>query len=57
MTGSASEFPSGAGATGAEERFAFELTGTLEAGWAARRALLARNGPLPGAVRDDVCCC
>jgi anti-sigma regulatory factor (Ser/Thr protein kinase) len=54
MTGPASEVSSGAGATDAEERFAFELAGTLEAGWAARRALLARNGALPGAVRDDV---
>jgi hypothetical protein len=46
--------PSSAGATDAEERLAFELTGTPEAGWAARRALLARNGALPRAVRDDV---
>jgi serine/threonine-protein kinase RsbW len=54
MTGPASEVSSSAGAADAEEPFAFELTGTPEAGWAARRALLARNGALPRAVRDDV---
>jgi anti-sigma regulatory factor (Ser/Thr protein kinase) len=54
MTGPASEVSSSAGATDAEERLAFELTGTPEAGWAARRALLARSGALPRAVRDDV---
>jgi anti-sigma regulatory factor (Ser/Thr protein kinase) len=43
-----------AGATDAEERFAFELPGTPEAALAARRALVARNGALPRAVRDDV---
>jgi serine/threonine-protein kinase RsbW len=54
MTGPASAVSSRAGATDAEERFAFELPGTPEAGWAARRALLARNGALPRPVRDDV---
>jgi anti-sigma regulatory factor (Ser/Thr protein kinase) len=42
------------GAPDAEESFAFELTGTPEAGREARRALLARNRALPRAVRDDV---
>jgi serine/threonine-protein kinase RsbW len=54
MTGPASEVSLRAGATDAEERFAFELTGTPEAGLAARRALVACNGALPRTVRDDV---
>jgi anti-sigma regulatory factor (Ser/Thr protein kinase) len=54
MMGPASEVSSRAGASDAEERFAFELSGTREADLAARRALLARNDALPGAVRDDV---
>lgn len=37
-----------------EERIAFELAATPEAGAAARRALLAGNGALPSSVRDDV---
>jgi anti-sigma regulatory factor (Ser/Thr protein kinase) len=37
-----------------EERIAFELAATPEAGSAARRALLAGNGALPSSVRDDV---
>jgi serine/threonine-protein kinase RsbW len=37
-----------------EERIGFELAATPEAGWAARRALLAGNGALPSSVRDDV---
>jgi anti-sigma regulatory factor (Ser/Thr protein kinase) len=48
------EVPLRAGATDAEERFALELPGTPEASWVARRALVARNGALPRAVRDDV---
>jgi anti-sigma regulatory factor (Ser/Thr protein kinase) len=43
-----------AGPTDAEERFAFELPGTPEAALAARRTLVARNGALPRAARDDV---
>jgi signal transduction histidine kinase len=54
MSVPASEFSSRAGATDPEERYAFELAGTPAAGLAARRALVARNGALPGAVRDDV---
>jgi anti-sigma regulatory factor (Ser/Thr protein kinase) len=54
MMGTASGFSSRRGAAGPEERYAFELAGTLEAGVAARRALVARNGALPRAVRDDV---
>ena len=41
-------------ATELEERIAFELAATPEAGSAARRALLAGNGALPSSVRDDV---
>jgi anti-sigma regulatory factor (Ser/Thr protein kinase) len=37
-----------------EERIAFELAATPEAGSAARRTLLAGNGALPPSVRDDV---
>jgi hypothetical protein len=37
-----------------EERIAFELAATPEAGSAARRALLAGNGALSSSVRDDV---
>jgi anti-sigma regulatory factor (Ser/Thr protein kinase) len=37
-----------------EERIAFDLAATPEAGSAARRALLAGNGALPSSVRDDV---
>jgi anti-sigma regulatory factor (Ser/Thr protein kinase) len=54
MMGTASEFSSRRGAAGPEERYAFELAGTPAAGLAARRALVARNGALPRAVRDDV---
>jgi anti-sigma regulatory factor (Ser/Thr protein kinase) len=54
MTRPASEFSSGSGAADPEERYSFELPGTPEAGLAARRALLDRNGALPRAVRDDV---
>ena len=54
MTRPASELSSRTGAAGPEERYAFELAGTPEAGSAARRALVARNGALPHAVRDDV---
>jgi signal transduction histidine kinase len=35
-------------------RFAFELNGGLEAAAAARQAVVAGDGRLPGAVRDDV---
>jgi hypothetical protein len=35
---------------GLEERIAFELAATPEAGSAARRALLAGNGALPSSV-------
>jgi anti-sigma regulatory factor (Ser/Thr protein kinase) len=54
MTGPASEFSSRRAAAYPEERYALELAGTPEAGLAARRALLARNGALPRPVRDDV---
>ena len=54
MTGSASEVSPRRAAADPEERYAFELPGTPEAGLAARRALLARNGALPRPVRDDV---
>ena len=37
-----------------EERIAFDLAATPEAGSAARRALLAGNGALPSSLRDDV---
>jgi anti-sigma regulatory factor (Ser/Thr protein kinase) len=37
-----------------EERIAFELAPSPEAGSAARRALLAGNGALPPSIRDDV---
>ena len=36
------------------ERFAVQLDGGREAAARARRAVLARNGRLPDAVRDDV---
>ena len=36
------------------DRIAFELHGGLEAAAAARRAIVAGNGQLPAAVRDDV---
>jgi anti-sigma regulatory factor (Ser/Thr protein kinase) len=55
MTRPAPEFSSRRrGAAGPEERCAFALAGTPEAASEARRALLARNGALPRAVRDDV---
>jgi anti-sigma regulatory factor (Ser/Thr protein kinase) len=50
VSGRASE----ATAADPEERIAFDLAGTPEAGFAARRALLAGNGALPTSVRDDV---
>jgi serine/threonine-protein kinase RsbW len=53
MTRPASEF-SLRGPIGPEERYAFELAGTPEAAFAARRALRARNGALPRTVRDDI---
>jgi anti-sigma regulatory factor (Ser/Thr protein kinase) len=54
MTGPASELTPRRGAADPEECYALELAGTPEAGSAARRALLARNGALPRPVRDDV---
>ena len=36
------------------DRIAFELHGGVEAAAAARRAIVAGNGQLPAAVRDDV---
>jgi anti-sigma regulatory factor (Ser/Thr protein kinase) len=42
------------GPTFSDERISFEVPGTRDAGPAARRALLAGNGALPGSVRDDV---
>jgi anti-sigma regulatory factor (Ser/Thr protein kinase) len=36
------------------DRFAFELAGGLEAAAAARRAVVAGDGRLPTAVREDV---
>jgi anti-sigma regulatory factor (Ser/Thr protein kinase) len=54
MTRPAPGLSSRRGPTGPEERYAFELAGTPEAGLAARCELLARNGALPHAVRDDV---
>jgi anti-sigma regulatory factor (Ser/Thr protein kinase) len=54
MTRPASEFSPRRGAADPEECYALELAGTPEAGLAARRALLARNGALPRPVRDDV---
>jgi anti-sigma regulatory factor (Ser/Thr protein kinase) len=47
-------FSSRRGAIVPEERHAVELAETPEAASEARRALLARNGALPRAVRDDV---
>jgi anti-sigma regulatory factor (Ser/Thr protein kinase) len=54
MTGPASELSSTRGAADPEEGYALELAGTPEAAWAARRALLTRNGALPRNVRNDV---
>jgi anti-sigma regulatory factor (Ser/Thr protein kinase) len=54
VSGRASEGSPRAGPTGPEERIAFELSATPDAGFAARRALLAGNGALPPSVRDDV---
>jgi hypothetical protein len=39
---------------GSGEGFVFEVRGGLEAGVAARQAVLASNGALPGSVRADV---
>ena len=50
----ASEVFSTGAAGDPEKRYALKLAGTPEAAGAARRALLARNGALPRAVRDDV---
>jgi anti-sigma regulatory factor (Ser/Thr protein kinase) len=36
------------------DRLAFELSGGLEAAAVARRAIVAGDGRLPGAVREDV---
>jgi len=41
-------------AAGFGEGFVFEVRGGLEAGVAARQAVLASNGALPGSVRADV---
>ena len=54
MTKPPAEGNSTSGATEAEKHFAFELPGTLDAGSAARRALVAQDGALPGPVRDNV---
>ena len=39
---------------GSGDGFAFQLNGGSEAGMAARRAVVAADGDLPGAVREDV---
>ena len=54
MTERAPEFPSSATATDPAEPLVFELTAEPMAGHGARRALLAGNGGLPSALRDDV---
>jgi anti-sigma regulatory factor (Ser/Thr protein kinase) len=54
MTGPASDFTSTRGAAAPDERYSLELAGTPTAALAARRAVLARKGALPHAIRDDV---
>ena len=54
MTGRVPESASSAAATDPAECLVFELTAEPMAGPRARSALLAGNGALPSAVRDDV---
>jgi len=54
MTAYASKPASSAASTGPAQSLVFELPATPTAAAAARRALLAGNGALPGSVRDDV---
>jgi anti-sigma regulatory factor (Ser/Thr protein kinase) len=54
MTAHASKSASSAASIGPAQSLVFELPATPTAAAAARRALLAGNGALPGSVRDDV---
>ena len=54
MTGQTQDVASIAGSIDAAQSLVFELPATPTAASAARRALLAANGALPGSVRDDV---
>jgi len=54
MTEADSFGSTGVGAADTGEHFVLELPATLEAAYAARRALLAHDGALPALVRDDV---
>jgi anti-sigma regulatory factor (Ser/Thr protein kinase) len=49
-----SRMTSGSGAPGSPTGFAFSLNGGIEASWEARRAIIAGDGAVPAAARDDI---